>query len=58
MPILQIQPEVSVPAKASRGRHTDEEGRAIFEGLLPMLIVLGLWLFAQVWLMGPLLFRN
>ena len=39
--------------KAAEG----EERREIFMAALPMLIVFAMWLVAQVWLMGPPLFR-
>ena len=36
----------------------DEEDREILGGLAPMLVLLLLWLFMQIWLFVPLLFRQ
>ena len=36
----------------------DEEKHETWMAMLPMVVVFGLWLFAQVWLVGPLLWRR
>ena len=33
-----------------------EERREILINLVPMLVVFALWLFMQVWMVGPLMF--
>ncbi len=44
--------------KAHELRPRDEEKHALLMDALPMLIVFAMWLVAQVWLVGPLLFRR
>ena len=46
-----------VAGKAPETKLRDEERHEMLMSALPMLIVFAMWLVAQVWLMGPLLFR-
>lgn len=51
------KPVTKTEVGRDQAKRPGEERREILMGVLPMLIVFALWLFAQAWLVGPLLFR-